>query len=79
MIEFAKIYPYFNEDSEINWKENNQNLEMAQNMIKIIDRSSEIFVHRIDQYKVHDLRFKTQTGTSLPLIDCSQHSTWKEK
>ena len=79
MIKNATIYPYFNEDAEMMWKDQNLNIEMAQAMAKIINRSSEFLVHNIDQFKVHDLQFKEQTGTLLPLIDCSQHSTMKEK
>ena len=79
MVESATTYPYFNEDVEIKWKDQNLNMEIAQAMAKIIDRSSVFLVDNINQFKVHDLRFKKQTGTSLPLIDCSQHSTNKER
>ena len=79
MIESATTYPYFNEDAELKWKDQNLNMEMAHAMAKIIDRSSVFLVDNINQFKVHDLRFKKQRGTSLPLIDCSQHSTNKER
>ena len=78
MIECAKIYPYFNEDAEINWKDKNLNKEMAQNMAKFMDRCSELEVHKIDWYKVHSIQFKRQRGTSLPMIDCSKHQIIKE-
>ena len=41
--------------------------------------SNDFTVGKIDKYKVHDMRFKEQGGTSLPLVDCSKHSSAKMK
>ena len=49
-------------------------MEMAKNMKKVIKSNhinDFIEVERIDNYKVHDMRFKEQEGTSLPLVDNS--------
>ena len=82
MVELAKKYPYFNEDAEINWRQGNPNMEMAQDMAKITHFNFQ--VQKVDQYRVHDINFKPQEGTSLPVVDCdcflhSLHSTAKER
>ena len=79
MIEAAKMYPYFNEDAERNWEEGNANEEMIQEMIKITHCRVLDSVLEMDQYKVHGISFKKQQGTSLPIVDCFQHSTTKDK
>ena len=78
LIETAKVYPHFNEGSETNWKKSNANTEMSQEMAKITSKNH-LKVQKIGCYKVHDMRFKKQEGTSLQLADCSHHSTAKEK
>ena len=74
----TKIYPYFNEDAETNWKEGNSNKKMSQDMEQIA-KHFELEAREIDKYKVQDMSFKKQVGTSLPLVDDSQLSSTKEK
>ena len=74
----TKIYPYFNEDAETNWKEGNSNMKMSHNMERII-RQYKFEVSKIDEYKVQDMSFKKQVGTSLPLVDDSQLSSTKDE
>ena len=78
MIEMAQIYPYFNEDAENNWKRGNSNMEMSQAQKRSCFKN-ELRVEEIRRFKVHDMTFKKQVDTSMPLIDCPQHSTDKEK
>ena len=73
----TKIYPYFNEDAETNWKEGNSNMKMSHDMERIVRYFCG--VSEIDKYKVQDMSFKKQDGTSLPLIADSQLSSTKEK
>ena len=73
----TKIYPYFNEDAETNWKKGNSNMKISHDMEQV--PSNDFTVGKIDKYKVHDMRFKEQGGTSLPLVDCSKHSSAKMK
>ena len=77
MIEMVKTYPYLNENAETNWKKENSNMKMSQDMTKITHRNR--YHDKLYQYKVHDMSFIKQEGTSLPLVDCSRHSTSKEK
>ena len=85
MVEMTKKYPYFNEDAETNWKEGNSNMEMTQSMACILSgpalKAVGLSLKKIDQYKVCDMIFKKQEGTSLPLVDFSRspYSTGKEK
>ena len=73
----TKIYPYFNEDAETNWKEGNSNMKMSHDMERSVRYY--VVVSEIDEYKVQDMSFKKQVGTSLPLVDDSQLSSTKEK
>ena len=79
VIGLTKIYPYFNEDAETNWKESNSNMEMARDMKNIITKSNYIRVREIDHFKVHEMSFKEQEGTSLPLVSNREHSSAKNK
>ena len=77
LIETANVYPYLNERSETDWKQSNANMDMSQKMAKIA-RKNHLKAKEIGLFKVHDMRFKEQEGTSLKLAD-SYHSTVKEK
>ena len=79
MIELAQIYPYFNEDAETNWEEGNLNSKMSDDMMKLVVHKI-VPVQEIGSYKVHDMTrcFKKKIGTSLPLVECPQHTTAKE-
>ena len=77
MIEMGKQYPYFNDDAETRWRENNLNLQMDNDM-KMTTMDDFLEVSEIDAYKVHDIIFIQDRGSSLPTVQCSPHSAAKE-
>ena len=78
MIDMAKRFPYFNEESETNWQQNSLTQKMADNL-KNETNGKFMQMEKIDHYKVHDINFKQMEGESLPFVDCSEHSTVNDK
>ena len=85
MIKMAQHYPYFNDDAETKWKENNLNLEIENDM-KMTARGERarwsddmiLEVGKIDAYLVHDIKFIQERGSSLPTVQCPPHTAAKE-
>ena len=80
MIEVAKHYPYFNDDAETKWKGNNLN-QKIENDMKNAARCTKkglLKVGKMDAYKVHDIMFVQERGSSLPTVNCPPHTAAKE-
>ena len=63
VIEMATRFPYFNEESETNWKEDNLNKEMEINMKEATGTGFGIPVEKMAPFKVHDMFEKKDDGS----------------
>ena len=80
----AKDTPYFNEEAETKWKENNPNQKIENEMKELAkgDRWNQLRVRSMDSYKVHHMtfnqhkiQFHEERGTvSLPTLQCQPHT-----
>ena len=73
-INLAIRFPFFNEDSELHWKENNSNKVIANDMKREIQNSGPgrafLLVQQIEQFIVPKICFSKVKGISLPFVSC---------
>ena len=78
LFEMAKRFPYLNDESEMNWSEDNLNQKMDDEL-RNETTLKYLKIGRVDRFKVHDINFEQGEGESLPFVDCKQHETVKDR
>ena len=78
----AKDTPYFNEEAETKWKENNPNQKIENEMKEVAkgNKYNKLLIQSMDSYKVHHMKFKDENmkiqfheergRVSLPTVQC---------